>query len=304
MNLSLFAFKFIDYGFDFLQNYTRYKGIIKEKDIVYDENDAKCCKADLYYIKKEGKYPVYVNIHGGGFIAGDKKHRRSWSSMMAEQGMFVLNINYGLCPEYKFPHFLEHCVKAMNYLKTLEEKYNLDLNNIFVGGDSAGGYISMMLGALQGSDELRAKLNLSSIEVKIKGLIMVCGSYDMGELASSKVPFKVAAEMGESITGMPKKKIYKNKAEMDKYELAKEFYPESYINGSFPASFIAHSDGDFFVPKQGERFGEFLREKGVKVSEHHAKRFIDIHCYPIFRFNKSGKKCIEGIKEFLKENIN
>ncbi|MGI6702297.1 MAG: alpha/beta hydrolase [Christensenellales bacterium] len=302
MSLSLFAFKFIDYGFDFLQNYTKYHGITFEKDIAY--SDEECCKADFYYIEGKESYPVYVNIHGGGFIAGDKKHRRSYSAFMAEQGMFTMNINYGLCPKYRFPAFILHAVKALNYLITVKDKYKLDLNNIFVGGDSAGGYISSMLGAVQSCDELRAKLNLPPLEVKIKGLIMICGSYDMIKLLSSKVPLKIAAEMGEAITGIDKNKIYKNKEGFSNYEYVNEIYPESYFNDKFPISFIAHSDGDFFVPKQGGEFSELLKQKGVNVTEHHAKRFIDIHCYPIFRFNKSGKKCLEGIRAFLKENIN
>lgn len=304
MNFSLFVFKFIDYGFDLLQNYSRYKDITVIKDIPYDEKDNKSCSGDIYYIKQEErKYPVYVNIHGGGFIAGDKKHRRSFSSFMAEQGMFVFNINYGLCPKYPFPEFIEHSIKALNFLKSLEKEYNLDLDNIFVGGDSAGGYISSMLGAIQSNDSLREKLNLSSLEVNIKGLIMVCGSYDMVTLLSDKAPFKVSAEIGEAVTGIQKKEIHGKKEGLNGYPYVTELYPETYINDKFPISFIAHSDGDFLVPKHGEKFIGLLNGKGVKVYEHRAKRILDIHCYPIFRFNKSSKKCLKQLQSFLEENI-
>jgi acetyl esterase/lipase len=306
MNLSLFAFKFIDYGFDYIQNYSRYKGITVEKDIVYDNEHPDCCQLDVYYRKEDKKpYPVFLYIHGGGFIAGDKKHRRSVCSFIAEQGYLVVSINHGLCPDYKFPSFLNHVIKALNYINVIKEKHDINLSSgIVVGGDSSGGYISSMLGAMQANDELRVKLNLEKQEVKIKGLWLICGSYDMAELLSSKVPFKIAAEMGETITGIKKNDIFKKKSGFDSYEYVNELYPESYINGDFPTSYICHSDGDFFVPNQGTKFIELLRSKGVKAYEHHATRLLDLHCYPIFRYNKASKKCLPEVKVFLEDMKN
>lgn len=302
MNLSLFAFKFIDYGFDFMQNYSRYKGITTVKDIVYNEECSDVCKLDLLYIPKEGKkYPVFMYIHGGGFIAGDKKHRRSFSSFVAEQGFFVVNINHGLCPDYKFPSFLSHPVKALNWIVANAEKYNLDMDNLFVGGDSSGGYISSMLGAMQSDSSLADKLGITPTPAKIKGLLLISGSYDMASLVSGPVPFKIAAEMGETITGVPKKSIYKNKAGLEGYQYYNELFPATYINEKFPASFIAHSTKDFFVPKQGENFIELLKSKNIKYAEHKAERIFDIHCYPLFRYLKTSKACLKGMQAFLTE---
>lgn len=307
MNLSLFAFKFIDYTCDYIQNYKKYKNINRVTDIIYDNNYGDVCKLDILYDNKliaEGaKLPVYMNIHGGGFIAGDKKHRRSFCSFIADLGFFVVNINHGLCPDYKFPYFLHHCVKALNWISDNATEYNLDLDNVFVGGDSAGGYISAMLGAMQANDELREKIEADSLKTKIKGLLLISGSYDMATLVSSKVPFKIAAQMGESITGMPLKKIHKNRAALEEYEYFRELYPETYINEKFPTSFIAHSTKDFFVPNQGDKFIELLKQHNIKYTEHKATRLVDIHCYPIFRYNKASKQCIKDMTKFLQDNL-
>ena len=82
MSAATVIFKAIDYMFDLQQNpigrtKRNMKNVVKTTDIVYDESDKKACTLDTFVIpKEEGKYPVIFEIHGGGFVAGDKKYRR------------------------------------------------------------------------------------------------------------------------------------------------------------------------------------------------------------------------------------
>lgn len=78
MSAATVIFKAIDYMFDLQQNpigrtKRNMKNVVKTTDIVYDESDKKACTLDTFVIpKEEGKYPVIFEIHGGGFVAGDK----------------------------------------------------------------------------------------------------------------------------------------------------------------------------------------------------------------------------------------
>ena len=77
MNRGEFVFKAIDILFHPFQNYINKEGVKCEKDIVYNEKYERC-KCDVYY--KEGAkepMPVVLNVHGGGFVKGDKKHRKN-----------------------------------------------------------------------------------------------------------------------------------------------------------------------------------------------------------------------------------
>ena len=82
MTKSELLFKSIDYLLHIPQNYKRYKKNTVIKDIVYDENYPYIAKGDIYFDKEyEGQaYPVILNIHGGGYVAGDKRHRKSLCS--------------------------------------------------------------------------------------------------------------------------------------------------------------------------------------------------------------------------------
>ncbi|MDR1905346.1 MAG: alpha/beta hydrolase fold domain-containing protein, partial [Clostridiales bacterium] len=63
-------------------------------------------KLYLYICHKKGreeeKLPVFVYIHGGGFVSGMPDARKAIISNIAERGFAVVGIYYGLAPEYHF----------------------------------------------------------------------------------------------------------------------------------------------------------------------------------------------------------
>ncbi|MBF7097871.1 alpha/beta hydrolase [Alkalibacter mobilis] len=85
---------------------------------------------------------VLFYIHGGGFISGDcDSHRMHVMKFTKGTGIKTLHINYRLAPEYPFPGAIDDCVKAYEWL--LSEGYKA--NNIVVGGESAGGTLTLSL---------------------------------------------------------------------------------------------------------------------------------------------------------------
>ena len=117
MSFAETVFIMIDKMFDGGQNkkkMLKFKGVDfhEELDVAYGESESE--KLDLYHVERpEGeKYPVMFLIHGGGFVAGDKHYRRGLAKWMAEKGFFVVNVNYALAPQYRFPIGLQQIVKA------------------------------------------------------------------------------------------------------------------------------------------------------------------------------------------------
>lgn len=193
MSLQSFLFVAIDKLYNPFQNerkMTKYKDVdfVVTKDIVYDASAPDAGKLDTYYVKKEsGKYPVFFYIHGGGFVAGDKHYRRAHARWAANMGFFVVNVNYGLCPEYKCPEPHRQLVRALNWVGENAEKYNLDLNRMMVSGDSAGGYYSAMLIGITLNKELQAKLGVST-DLRFSGAVLNCGIYDVASHSGTSIP--------------------------------------------------------------------------------------------------------------------
>ncbi len=297
MTLGQFLFVAIDKLFDRTQNekkMLKFKDlpIEVEKDIVYDES-CEACKLDTYFVPKADgeKYPVFFYIHGGGFVAGDKHYRRGIARWAASKGFFVVNVNYGLGPKHKFPAAILHCVSALNWVGANAEKYNLDLDNMCVSGDSAGGYASAMLACITTDKELQQKFGVST-ELKFRGAILNCGIYDIEEALSQKLPFNLTDKILYDFCGIHVK-------ELPQYEYLDVLAPFGYVNENFPTSFITYAGKDMFCKGQGEKLVAKLQELGVYVESDHSTKLLDNHCYPLNWTTKAASKNVKLVEDFM-----
>ncbi len=297
MTLPQFLFIAIDKLFDRGQNEKKMLKLKEvpfeiEKDIVYDES-CDSCKLDTYFVPKaEGeKYPVFFYIHGGGFVAGDKHYRRGVARWAASKGFFVVNVNYGLGPQYKFPTAILHCVSALNWVCENASKYNLDLDNMCVSGDSAGGYAAAMLSCITTNEELQAKLGVKTT-CKFKAAILDCGIYDIEAALAQKMPFNLTDKVLFDFCGIHVK-------DLPQYEHLDVLAPFGYVNENFPASFITYAQKDMFCKGQGEKLVAKLQEKGVHVESDHSTKLLDNHCYPLNWTTKAAAKNVKLVEDFM-----
>ena len=72
-------------------------------------------------------------------------HDFTCRSICIESKMIVLAVDYSLSPEYKFPYALNEAKYVLKSIPSFEKEFKLDLNNIFVCGDSAGGNLAAVL---------------------------------------------------------------------------------------------------------------------------------------------------------------
>lgn len=296
MTSSQVLFKIIDVFCHPGQNYKKFPGITVEKDIPYGEH--KSNSGDIYYDKKFGdeKYPVMLHIHGGGFVAGDKKHRKSLSSYYASKGWFVYNINYRLSPEHVFPEPIIDGVNALNKLLELEEKYNLDLSRVVVTGDSAGAYMASYLVCLMTTPALTEKIGAPEIKVPITGLMSFCGPYDLPKCMEYPLPFGLTRDIAKCLFGFDLDKKMSNYKE---YKYIEEASPANFVNEKWPPTFLAMAGKDFFCKGQGEALEERLKELNVPVLSYRTEKFMDNHCFHLEFFKKHSKRCFAIANEFL-----
>lgn len=88
--------------------------------------------------------PLFLYFHGGGLEAGDKKDFHPQMEKLAEAGIAVASANYRMYPTARFPDYLEDAADCLLFIRDNAEKWGR-FSRFFVGGSSAGGYISMML---------------------------------------------------------------------------------------------------------------------------------------------------------------
>lgn len=300
MNKAELVFKAIDVLGHAPQNAKSFDGITCIKDIAYGTENLQ--KGDLYFksdLNKSGdKKPIVLYIHGGGFIKGDKKHRVTVSEYYANEGCFVFSINYRLPPEVDIFGQISDCVSALNYIKTLAENYNIDLNNIFITGDSSGSCQTTFLAAIKYDDELRMKLGCPEVKVSIKGLMLMSGIYDVEALVKHIKLFGVIPQTAGMILNF---KLKSDLSNLSEYEFYEYMSPSKFVNESWCPVFISWAEDDVFCKGQGEAMTDALKKNIEDVSTYSVKGILNNHCYHLFlKSNKYAEECMQKSVDFIK----
>jgi len=85
-------------------------------------------------------------FHGGGFSIGSIRTHDPVCKFLSEMlGWKIFSVEYRLAPEHRFPVPLEDCDQSMDWLIENADQFEIDINKIAVGGDSAGGNLAACL---------------------------------------------------------------------------------------------------------------------------------------------------------------
>ena len=106
-----------------------------------DEYRLERCRLDIYYPENTDGFATLVWFHGGGLEAGSK----SLLPEFRNQGFAVVDVNYRLSPKARCPAYIEDAAQAMAWVFEHIEEYGGSPDQIYVGGHSAGGYLSLMV---------------------------------------------------------------------------------------------------------------------------------------------------------------
>lgn len=306
MNRAEFLFKAIDVLGYLPQNALKFNGITSVKDIRYsNKGEGNITSGDLYFkpeIQKDTKaHPVIVNIHGGGFIKGDKSYRVSLSEYYAERGYYVFSINHRMPPDAPFPVNIADCIDALNFLPELKSKYNISLDDIVLTGDSSGAYMCAYLAALKFNPELCEKIGVPGIEVNISALMLMCGIYDVEVLMQGKKLFGVVPETARMLLNFELKNDFSNFYD---YKYAELVSPSRFINEKWCPTFICWAEDDILCTGQGEPLKEKLDAAGVFTKSYSSKGFINNHCYHLMpKFSHYARECMAASASFLDEAL-
>lgn len=111
------------------------------RDLSYGPDERN--RLDLFARDGLSGAPVFVFVHGGGFVMGDKHTEGSpfYSNVgdfAARQGWVGVTMTYRLAPAHKFPSGAEDLAALVQWLRDNVAQYGGDPEKIFLSGQSAG----------------------------------------------------------------------------------------------------------------------------------------------------------------------
>ena len=96
-----------------------------------------------------GPLPVYLHIHGGGYVFGNAEMCGPQNVATAAGAQcIVASVDYRLAPDTHAPGSVEDCYAALAWLHAEAETLGVDRTRIAIGGESAGGGLAAALALL------------------------------------------------------------------------------------------------------------------------------------------------------------
>ena len=208
---------------------------------------------DVYRPKdRDGKLPVIVSIHGGGWVYGNKEIMQFYCMSLAEEGFAVVNFNYRMAPAHKHPVPLEDANKVFGWVLEHAEAYGLDTDNIFALGDSVGANILGLYCCLCTDPAYAKELGITPPKGFLpKAVALNSGLYRLVRGEEDLLDSLAEAYFPGGGTD----------EEYDSIALSRR------VTASFPPTFVMTALGDFLVP-QAKPFYEYLRARGVQAEYH------------------------------------
>lgn len=203
---------------------------------------------DIYYPDgTTGKLPTIISFHGGGFFYGDKELYRFYTMFLATQGFAVVNFNYRLAPEHQYPAPLEDMNRLIDWLLQNAADYPIDLDQLFLVGDSAGGQLSEQYATIVSNPEYAALFDFEAAPIRFKAVALNCGVYFIGANApvDQDFPFYIP---DTPITNQ-------------------QFPVENHLTSAFPPAFVMTASHDF-LREMAKPLADSLTDKGIEVDYH------------------------------------
>ena len=96
------------------------------------------------YLPDRPASSLFVYFHGGSLAGGDKNAADVFAPYLTERGIAVISANYRMYPNAEYPDFIRDAAAVVAWADRYVRE-ELGCNRLYVGGSSAGGYLTMML---------------------------------------------------------------------------------------------------------------------------------------------------------------
>jgi alpha-L-fucosidase 2 len=116
------------------------------RNIGYGEADGEKLLLDVHVPAGEGKFPVALIVHGGGWMTGDKETDIVPVFAPVATNFTWFTINYRLAPESRWPACYEDVSTAIRWVKQHAAEFKGDPDRIALLGYSAGGQLATLAG--------------------------------------------------------------------------------------------------------------------------------------------------------------
>jgi acetyl esterase/lipase len=193
--------------------------------------------------------PVFLFIHGGAWIIGDKREQGfPLMLQLASHGWVCVTANYALSPKATYPEHLIDVKRALAWVKHHIAEYGGDPAYVVISGGSAGGHLSSLAALTPNRPEYQP--GFETVDTTVQGCVPFYGVYDFTNRNRTR---------GRGMRLFLEKRVMKSK-----FATAREAWeaasPMDQVNQGAPPFFVVHGANDTLAPvSEARSFVKLLR---------------------------------------------
>jgi acetyl esterase/lipase len=244
---------------------------------------------DIYRPREAGtKRPVLLQIHGGGWVIGEKEQQGlPLMNYLAARGWVCVAPNYPLAPKSGWPDQLVACKQALAWIKDNIAEYGGDPDFVAVTGGSAGGHLAAMIGLT--ANDPRYQPGFESADTTVQACVPFYGAYDLANVLESK-----ASEREYRFFLAPT--LFKSRDR----DVARSASPLTQCHADAPPFFVIHGAHDSLVDvAEARELVRQLREVSTSTVVY-AELPGAQHAFDVFASIRSAH-VIRGVERFLRD---
>ena len=242
----------------------------------------------FHHRDKPAGAPVLLQVHGGGWMIGEKEHQGIPLMLhMAARQWVCVSINYPLSPRARWPEHLIAVKRAMQWIREHVHEYGGDPSFVAVTGGSAGGHLAAMLALTAGDESLQP--GFESVDTSVQACVPHYGVYDFTDESGARYA-------RQRLNGLLRRYVMSRDARYpEDYRAAS---PISRVTADAPPFLVVHGRNDTLVPVvEARAFVDRLREV-AKNPIVYAEIPGAQHAFDIFpSFRSAG--VLRGVARFL-----
>ena len=247
---------------------------------------------------REVDRPTLFYFHGGGFFGGSKNmgdpmavsDSTALIDDLCSQGFNIVNVDYALVPEYRFPVPLIQMNEAIQFMSEHKDEYNINMDKVIIMGSSAGAIMSAQYGTIVSNPEY-AKLLSIDPAINLNQVLAIV--VDDAPIDYQNMGLLCRMLIGNYVKGS----IYLNKEELDKYECI------PYMTKDYPPAFLLGSE----YRKDMISMAEKLKTEGaysILVDPFAENGIEQPHCFIASeRVDPVAAEAFKKLTDFLKERL-
>jgi acetyl esterase/lipase len=112
--------------------------------------------------KFNGKLPVVIYTHGGGWVLGDREtHDRLVRELTIGTNAVFVFVDYDRSPESRYPDAVEESYAVLKYVTEHPDEFGVDASRVAIAGDSVGGNMTAVVALFakeRNGPEIKAQL--------------------------------------------------------------------------------------------------------------------------------------------------